>query len=116
MNDGVKGKAIPLQAWRGPEGSRKLKFLDFMTAMEGGEVVSRTHRPHLSPENSPGTHFCRSLSRTDDHRAIGNNMSMKNYIETIWNQTSDLPNCSTAERWCGEQEYCKWEFTAIQSL
>jgi hypothetical protein len=26
-----KGKAIPLQAWRRPEGSRRLRLLDFMT-------------------------------------------------------------------------------------
>jgi len=26
-----KGKAIPLQAWIGPEGSRKLKLPDFKT-------------------------------------------------------------------------------------
>jgi len=26
-----KGKAVPLQAQRGPEGSRKLRFPDFMT-------------------------------------------------------------------------------------
>ena len=26
-----KGKAVPLQAWSGPEGSRKLSFPDFMT-------------------------------------------------------------------------------------
>jgi len=26
-----KGKAIPLQAWRGPEGSRRLRISDFMT-------------------------------------------------------------------------------------
>jgi len=26
-----KGKAVPLQAWSGPEGSRKLRFPDFMT-------------------------------------------------------------------------------------
>jgi len=26
-----KGKAVPLQAWTGPEGSRKLRFPDFMT-------------------------------------------------------------------------------------
>jgi hypothetical protein len=26
-----KGKAIPLQAWTGPEGSRKLRFPDFKT-------------------------------------------------------------------------------------
>ena len=55
----VKGKAAPLQAWRGPEGSRKLRFPDFMTtAQGGGKVVSLTYRPHLPPGNSPGTHFC----------------------------------------------------------
>jgi len=27
-----KGKAVPLQAWSGPEISRKLRFPDFMTA------------------------------------------------------------------------------------
>jgi hypothetical protein len=36
-----KGKAVPLQAWRGPEGSRKLRFADHMTtAQDGGKVVS----------------------------------------------------------------------------
>ena len=56
---GIKGKAVPLQAWSGPEGSRKLRFPDFMTtALEGGKFVSLTHRPHLPPGNSPGTHFC----------------------------------------------------------
>jgi hypothetical protein len=54
-----KGKAVPLQAWSGPEGSRKLRFLDFMTtANDGGKVVSLTHRPPLPPRNTPGTHFC----------------------------------------------------------
>ena len=54
-----KSKAVPLQAWSGPEGSRKLRFPDFMTtAQGGGKVVSLTHRPHLPPENSPATHFC----------------------------------------------------------
>ena len=54
-----KGKAVPLQAWSGPEGSRKLRFPDFMaTAQDGGKVVSLTHRPPLPPGNAPGTHFC----------------------------------------------------------
>ena len=45
-----KGKVVPLQAWSGPEGSRKLWLPDFMTtALEGGKVVSLTHRPHLLP-------------------------------------------------------------------
>jgi len=41
-----KGKAVPLQAWTGPEGSRKLRLPDFVTtAQDGGKVVSLTHRP-----------------------------------------------------------------------
>ena len=37
----VKSKAVPLQAWSGPEGSRKLRFPDFMkTTQDGGKVVS----------------------------------------------------------------------------
>jgi len=52
-------KTVPLQAWSGPEGSSKLRFQDFMTmALEDAQVVSLTHRPHLPPENSPGTHLC----------------------------------------------------------
>jgi len=30
----VKGKAAPLQAWSGPEGSRQLRFPDFMTTAQ----------------------------------------------------------------------------------
>ena len=55
---GDKRKAVPLQAWSGPEGSRKLRFQDFMTtAQDGGKVVSLTHRPPSSPGNTRGTHF-----------------------------------------------------------
>jgi hypothetical protein len=54
-----KGKAVPLQAWSGPEGSRKLRFPDFMTmAQDGGKVVSLMHQPPLPPGNTPGTHSC----------------------------------------------------------
>ena len=54
-----KVKEAPLQAWSGPEGSRKLRFPDFMTtAQDGGKVVNLTHRPPLSPGNKPVTHFC----------------------------------------------------------
>jgi hypothetical protein len=54
-----KGKAVPLQAWSAPEGSRKLRFPDYITtAQDGGKLVSLTHRPPLPPGNAPGTHFC----------------------------------------------------------
>jgi len=54
-----KGKAIPIWAWSGPEGFRKLRFPDFMTmAQDGGKVVSLMHWTPLPPGNAPGTHFC----------------------------------------------------------
>jgi len=53
-----KVKAVPLQAWSGPEGSRKLRFPDFMTVAQDGGKVSPMHRPPLPLGNAPGTHFC----------------------------------------------------------
>ena len=90
-----KGKAVPLQAWSGPEGSRKLRFSDFMTtAQDGGKVVSLTHRPPLPPRNTSGTHFCSRLSRPQGHNVTGRIMSLKNSNDTIGNRTRDLPVCS----------------------
>ena len=46
-----KKKAVPLQAWSGPEGSKKLRFPDYMTtAQDGGKIVSLTHRLPLPQE------------------------------------------------------------------
>ena len=42
----VEEEKVPLQVWSVPEGSRKLRFPDFMTP------------PPLPPGNAPGTHFC----------------------------------------------------------
>jgi len=46
----VKGKAVPLQARTDPEGSRKLRFPDYMTtAQDGGRLLAlRTGR--LNPQ------------------------------------------------------------------
>jgi len=54
-----KDKAVPLQAWTGPEGSRKLRLQDFVTTAQDGDRLSalRTGR-FLHPGNTPGTHFC----------------------------------------------------------
>jgi hypothetical protein len=92
---GVK-KAVPLQACSGPEGSRKLGFPDYMTtAQDVGKVVSLKHWPPLLPVNAPGSHFCKRLSRSQCHSAIGRIMSMKISNDTIWNPTSDLPICTS---------------------
>ena len=47
----INTKAVPLQARSGPEGSRKLRFADFVsTAQDGGKVVSLRHWPPLPQE------------------------------------------------------------------
>jgi hypothetical protein len=61
MDEFLKFCAVFLKkaVWSGPEGSRKLRFPDYMTmAQDGGKVVSLTHRPPLPPGNAPGSHFC----------------------------------------------------------
>ena len=42
-----KGKAVPLQAWTGPEGSRKLRFPDFVTTAQDGGRLSALHTGHI---------------------------------------------------------------------
>jgi hypothetical protein len=44
------GKAVPLQAWTGPEGSSKLRLPDFVTTAQDCGKVSLTHRPPLLQE------------------------------------------------------------------
>ena len=49
----------PITGPRCPEGSRKLRFPDYVTMThDGGKVVSLMHRPLLPPGNTPGTHLC----------------------------------------------------------
>ena len=67
-----KGKAVPLQAWTGPEGSRKLRFPDFVTMAQDGGRLSALRTGRLYPAgNTPGTHFCYRLGRPQSHSAIG---------------------------------------------
>jgi len=46
----LTGKIVYVTGPRCPEGSRKLRFPDYMEmAQDGGKVVSLTHRSSLSP-------------------------------------------------------------------
>jgi hypothetical protein len=49
-NNSVKGKAVPLQAWTGPEGSRKLRLPDFMTTAQDGGRLSALRTGRLYPQ------------------------------------------------------------------
>ena len=43
-------KAVPLQAWSGPEGSRKLRFTDFITTTQDGGRLSALRTGRLYPQ------------------------------------------------------------------
>ena len=45
-----KGKAVPLQAWTGPEVSRKLRLPDFVTTAHDGGRLSALRTGRLYPQ------------------------------------------------------------------
>jgi len=46
-----KGKAVPLQAWSGPEVSRKLMFPDLVTTAQDGGKLSALRTGRLYPQD-----------------------------------------------------------------
>jgi hypothetical protein len=102
----VKGKAIPLQALTGPEGSRVLRLPDFKTI---GTQRWQGCQPYAPAAFTPKKYSCYRLSRPQGHSVTGRIMSMKN-SDTIGYQSRDLPVCSAVPqplRHRGEMEW-KW--------
>jgi hypothetical protein len=66
------------------------------SAHEDGKVVSRRHRPPLSPNviDTLGTHFSQRLSRPQGHNAAGRVLLLRSLNDSIWNRNHILPACS----------------------
>jgi hypothetical protein len=55
-----RGKAITLTGHEGPQGCETSRFPHFLDnrLTDGGEVISLTCLPPITPRKIPGTHFC----------------------------------------------------------
>ena len=90
----IKGKAVPLQAWTGPDGSRKLRFPDFVTAAQDSGRLSALRTSRLYPQEVLLVLI--SVRGWVDHSAIRRILCQRKIHYTSWDRTSDLPICSTA--------------------
>jgi hypothetical protein len=92
----TKGKAIPVQAHRGPWGCQEAEATGLRQSAYEGKV-SPTHRPPLPPGNIPGTRFYYRLSRPPWPWCGRKVMSMANSSASTRNPTCDLPVCTAVQ-------------------
>ena len=92
-----EGKAVPLQARRGPEDSRKLRFPDFVTTAQDSGRLSALRTSRLYPQEILLVLI--SVRGWVDPRAIVRSEGVyanEKSTDTSWRRTNELPNCSTA--------------------
>ena len=87
----------PITGLDRPRGFQEVEATRFQDNRHMKVVRLSTLRPgRFYPRgNIPGSHFYYRLSRTQGHSAAGRITSTKNSNDIIWNQTRDLPACSS---------------------
>jgi len=81
----------------GTESSRSLRLPEFLTALEGGKVVSLTHRPPLPPPQAISLVHISARGYVEP-RAIVRSEGLRQWKianDIIGSRTRDLPACST---------------------
>jgi len=78
-------------------------------ALEGGKVVSPTHRPSLRPRKYSWYSFLLEAQSTPGYSAAGR---IKNSIDTIGNRTRELSSCSSVPQpTAPPAAYPRWNYT-----
>ena len=92
-----KGKAVTLQAWKGTEGSRTLRFPNFVTTAQHSGRLSALRTGRLYPQEillvliyARGRVDPSAIMRSEEFYVN------KKSTDTSWDRTSHLPFYSTA--------------------
>jgi hypothetical protein len=80
-----RSKTNPIQAWTGPEGSKRLRLPEYI---DNRHMKVAAFTPQ---EIFPGTHFCYRLIPPQGHNGAGRIKSVKNPNGPIGNRTRELP-------------------------
>ena len=84
MEKHVKGKAVPLQAWTVPEGSRKLRLPDLVTTAQDCSRLSALLADRLYPRKYSWYSFLLEAESTSGPQCDGKNfMSKKNLLTPV---------------------------------
>jgi hypothetical protein len=93
-----KGKAIPLQALTGPEGSRRLRLPHFKTIATWRWQGCQPYAPAaFTPGNIPGAHFCYRLRV--DPRAIVRQVGLCQWKIPMTPSRIDPATCRFEAQW-----------------